>query len=118
MKRFGIGLRQHKSEKGVRRPGSLGAWTPSHTSFRAPMAGQLGFFTRIQYNNKIIKIGTINEKDVNPKGGFKHYGVIKTSYAFIKGSVQGPKKRPFLITSSIREKKKSQKQNFQFVELI
>ena len=29
IKRFGIGLKSHKSEKGRRRPGSLGAWTPS-----------------------------------------------------------------------------------------
>ncbi len=118
VKRFGISLKQHKSEKGRRRPGSLGPWIPSHTSFRAPMAGQLGFFTRIQYNNKIVSRGIINEKNINPKGGFKHYGLIKTNYLLLKGSIQGPKKRPLFLTYSLREKIKTKKQKFEFIKLI
>jgi large subunit ribosomal protein L3 len=118
VKRFGISLKQHKSEKGRRRPGSLGPWIPSHTSFRAPMAGQLGFFTRIQYNNKIVSQGNITEKNINPRGGFKHYGNIKTTYLILKGSIQGPKKRPILLTYSLREKKKTSKQNYELIRLI
>ena len=57
VKRFGITLKQHKSEKGRRRPGSLGPWHPARVIFRVPMAGQLGMFKRVIYNNKIIKIG-------------------------------------------------------------
>src|SRR3989344_6474237 len=34
VKRFGITLKAHKSEKGVRRPGSLGPWHPHHVIFR------------------------------------------------------------------------------------
>lgn len=118
VKRFGIGLRQHKSEKGVRRPGSLGPWIPAHTSFKAPMAGQLGFFTRIQVNNKIISQGNVNEKNINPKGGFKHYGNIKTNYLIMKGSIQGPKKRPVLLTYSLREKEKTSKQKYELMKLV
>ena len=54
VKRFGIQLKSHKSEKGQRRPGSIGPWHPAHTTFRAPMAGQLGMFTRTTYNNSIL----------------------------------------------------------------
>jgi large subunit ribosomal protein L3 len=34
VKRFGIGLKSHKSEKGRRRPGSLGPWHPARVIFR------------------------------------------------------------------------------------
>ena len=50
-KRFGLALKNHKSEKGVRGPGSGGAWHPARVTFQQPMAGQMGFFTRICYNN-------------------------------------------------------------------
>jgi large subunit ribosomal protein L3 len=118
VKRFGISLKQHKSEKGRRRPGSLGPWMPSHVSFRAPMAGQLGFFSRIQYNKKIVTQGKTSDKDITPKQGFKHYGNIKTNYLIIKGSILGPSKRPLLLTYGLREKRKSKKQKFEFIRLI
>ena len=54
VKRFGIKLKPSKSEKGRRRPGSLGPWHPARVIFRVPMAGQLGMFTRVVYNNKIL----------------------------------------------------------------
>lgn len=117
VKRFGISLKQHKTEKGVRRPGSLGPWTPKKVSFRAPMAGQLGFFTRTNYNNKILDINKISQKDINPASGFTHYGKIKTNYAIIKGSVQGAQKRPLLLTYPLRPRKKKIKENFELLSL-
>ena len=57
VKRFGITLKSHKSEKGRRRPGSLGPWHPARVTFRAPQAGQLGMFTRAIFNNKILNCG-------------------------------------------------------------
>ncbi|MEK6800530.1 MAG: 50S ribosomal protein L3, partial [Nanoarchaeota archaeon] len=71
IKRFGLGLKGHKSEKGVRRPGSLGPWHPARVTFRTPMAGQMGLFTRISYNLKLISSGNVSEKDINPKSGFQ-----------------------------------------------
>ena len=78
VKRFGITLKQHKSEKGRRRPGSLGPWHPARVTFRTPMAGQLGMFTRVLYNNKIIDVGKSegNEKLKN----IKNFGDVKTDY--------------------------------------
>lgn len=118
IKRFGIGRKQHKSEKGVRRPGSIGPWTPKKVSFRAPMAGQLGFFTRIQYNNKMLDIANINEKDINPKSGWMHYGLIKSGWVMLKGSVQGPPKRPLMLTYALRPTKRTEKLKLDVLEII
>jgi large subunit ribosomal protein L3 len=113
VKRFGIHLKQHKSEKGVRRPGSIGPWHPAHVSFRVPMAGQLGMFTRVAYNNKIIDMGKSEGKFKN----IKNFGDIKTDYLMVAGSIQGPTKRQLLITSSLKESKKQKKGQFEFIGL-
>jgi len=113
VKRFGITLKSHKSEKGRRRPGSLGPWHPARVTFRAPQAGQLGMFTRIIYNNKIIDIGESQNKFKN----LKNFGDIKTDYIIVSGSVQGPSKRQLIISSPLRETKKQLKKNYELVEL-
>ena len=118
VKRFGITLKAHKSEKGRRRPGSLAPWHPARVTFRTPMAGQLGLFTRVHYNSKIITSGNIKEKDINPKSGYKHYGKINSSYIVLNGSVQGPAKRQILLTPSFRPTKSQAKKKYEFVELI
>lgn len=117
VKRFGISLKVHKSEKGRRTPGSLGPWHPARVTYQAPMAGQLGLFSRIHYNLNVISSGNISEKDINPKSGFKHYGKIKTNYVILKGSVQGPSKRQILITPSFRPTKSQEKKQYEFIEL-
>ena len=114
VKRFGITLKSHKSEKGRRRPGSLGPWHPARVTFRAPQAGQLGMFTRIVYNSKIIDMGKSADK---PLRNIKNYGDVNTDYIIMKGSVQGPAKRQLLITSPLRETKKQSKKNYELVGL-
>ncbi len=114
IKRFGFGLKQSKSEKGRRRPGSLGPWTPSRVTFRAPLAGQHGFFTRIQYNSQIIDIGSAEKIKME----LPHYGTIKTTYVALKGSVQGPAKRQIMLTLSLRETKKAAKENFELLNFL
>ncbi len=114
VKRFGITLKSHKSEKGQRRPGSLGPWHPLRVTYRTPMAGQLGMFTRVVYNNEIVEIGT--EKNESLKN-IKNFGDIKTDYLLVRGSVPGVPKRQLLITPSFRETKKQAKKDFQLLEL-
>ncbi len=114
VKRFGITLKSHKSEKGRRRPGSLGPWHPARVTFRAPQAGQLGMFTRVIYNNKIIDMGKAENKFKN----IKNYGNIKTDYILVKGSIQGPAKRQLLITVPLRTTKKQLKKNFEFLGVL
>ena len=119
VKRFGITLKQHKSEKGRRRPGSLGPWHPARVTFRAPMAGQLGMFTRVNYNNSVIDLGSSQEKGKTERKlkNIKNYGDILTSYLIVAGSVQGPAKRQLLVTSPLRETKKQAKKAYELVEL-
>ena len=114
VKRFGITLKQHKSEKGRRRPGSLGPWHPARVIFRVPMAGQLGMFTRVVYNNKIIQIGKPEEMNLKNR---TNYGDVKTDYMIIRGSIQGPHKRQILLTYPLRETRKQIKKHFEFLEL-
>jgi len=117
MRRFGIALKSHKSEKGRRRPGSLAPWHPCRVTFRAPQAGQTGYHNRVAYNNLILKIGKIAEEDINKKGGFEHYGIVKTDYIVVKGSVPGPKKRGLVITPALRPTKFQSKKKFEVLEL-
>ncbi len=116
--RFGLTLKGHKSEKGVRRPGSLAPWHPARVTFRTPMAGQMGLFSRVNYNNNVITFGNVSEKNINPGTGFKHYGNIKTNYLVLKGRVQGPVKRVVLVTPSFRPTKRQGKKKYQFQELL
>ena len=117
VRRFGISLKSHKSEKGVRRPGSLAPWHPARVTFRAPQAGQTGYQSRITYNNLILEVGKISEKDINRKGGFEHYGIIKTDYIILKGSIPGPKKRGLMITTALRPTRFMAKKKFEVLEL-
>jgi len=117
LKRFGIKLKQSKSEKGRRKPGSIGPWHPSHVLFRVPMAGQLGMFTRVSYNKNVLEIGKISEKDINPKQGWKNFGNIKTEFIILKGSVPGSAKRQMLISLPLRKNKKTEKINYEVLKL-
>ena len=114
VKRFGITLRQHKSEKTKRGVGSLGPWNQQgHVMYRVPHAGQMGYHLRTQYNNLIV---TIDEKNITPSSGFHKYGLIKNKYVLLKGSIQGPKKRCIIISHSIRNK--TSNKNFEIKEIV
>jgi large subunit ribosomal protein L3 len=117
MDRFGIGLKDHKTEKGLRRPGSLGPWHPARVTFRTSQAGQHGYHSRMEYNKLIVKIGKTSEKDITPKGGFSHYGELKKDYMLLKGSIPGPKKRGLIITPSIKPSRIAAKQKFEVLEI-
>ncbi|MBI2057032.1 50S ribosomal protein L3, partial [Candidatus Pacearchaeota archaeon] len=117
VKRFGVKLRFHKTEKGQRKVGSLGPWHPARVTFRVPMAGQMGMFTRVHYNQKIISLGK-TPKDTDEKlKNIKNYGDIKSEYILLAGSVQGPAKRQLLITAPLRGSKDQLKKNYEFLEL-
>ena len=106
VKRFGIALRNHRSEKTKRGPGSLGGWKgQAHFMYRIAHAGQMGYHQRTEYNKQILKIAEKDEK-VNPKSGFKHYGIIKNPYLVLKGSISGPNKRLIRFNHTTRPNKK------------
>ena len=105
IKRFGISLKPHKSEKGVRQPGSRGPWCgQQHVMYRTAYSGQMGYHQRMQMNLQLLKIGTKPE-EINPKDCFPNYGAVKSTHLLVKGSVPGAKKRMIMLTQSIRMKK-------------
>jgi len=106
VKRFGVAIRQHKSEKTKRGPGNLGSWHPHHGNFYVAHAGQMGYHQRTEYNKWLIKIGTKAE-EINQKSGFKRYGIVKNPYVLVKGSIAGPAKRLIIFTNPIRPNKKT-----------
>ncbi|MBR9698871.1 50S ribosomal protein L3 [Candidatus Woesearchaeota archaeon] len=102
VKRFGVTLRSHKSEKVRRGPGSLGGWKgQGHVMYRVAHAGQTGYHQRTEYNKWLLKIGAA-PKEVHQDGGFIRYGVIKNTYLIVKGSVAGSKKRLIKFSHAIR----------------
>lgn len=91
VKRFGIGLRSHKSEKGRRGPANLGAWA-GNRSWTVSHAGRMGYHNRVDKNKWLLKIGE-KQEEINIKGGFINYGLVKSQYLILKGSLPGAKKR-------------------------
>ena len=104
--RWGVSRLARKTHRGLRKVACIGAWHPSRVKFQTPRGGQLGYHHRTEINKKIYKLGKAGaadygattefdptEKDINPMGGFSHYGVLKNDYLMIKGGVAGAKKR-------------------------
>jgi large subunit ribosomal protein L3 len=106
VKRHGIKRKQHKSRKTVRIVGAIGPWHPAAVTYTVPMAGQMGFHQRTEYNKRILMIGNEKENPITPKGGFLHFGVIKGDYVVIAGSVPGPAKRVIVMRYPMRPKVK------------
>lgn len=103
IKRFGVSLKQKKSEK-KKRSAILGSWTPKRVSWKVPHTGQMGYYTRTEFNKIIFAIKS-DPKEINKKGGFTSYGVIKNDYLLIKGSVPGARKRLIRFAEAIRPTK-------------
>ncbi len=100
VKRFGAQLRQHKTEK-KRRGIVLGPLRPAKVPWGQILPGKMGYHTRTEYNKEIIFVDEKPEK-VNPKGGFLRYGLVRTDYVLIRGSVPGPAKRLIRLVEAIR----------------
>ncbi len=111
VKRYGVPIRQHKSEKTKRGIGNLGAWTPKRVDYRVPQPGKMGYHLRTEYNKQILSLGE-EGKDVTPKGGITKFGVVKNNYLLVHGSVVGPRKRALVLTQALRLHKKIQKDAF------
>ncbi len=117
VKRFGISLKQHKSEKGVRRPGSLGPWHPARVNFRVPISGQTGFHTRITYNSIILGKESVSENKPGRKIEFHKYGKLSGDYILLAGSLQGPSKRQLILTKPLRAPKSKLKKKYELLEI-
>jgi large subunit ribosomal protein L3 len=103
VKRFGVALGPHKATKSRRTGGSLGGETQGTVMYTIPRPGQMGYHRRTDPNKRVLKLGN-DSKDITPAGGFLHYGVTKTDYIILKGSVPGPVKRMILLRKSMDDK--------------
>ncbi len=101
VKRHHIRILQHKSRKTKRGVGSIGPWHPARVMYTVPRYGQMGLERRTEYNKQILKLGD-NPEEVNPRGGFVRYGLVKNAYVMLKGSVPGVKKREVFLRKGMR----------------
>jgi len=92
VKRFGIKILPHKSRKTKRGVAAIGPWHPARIVYTVPRPGQMGYFHRVEYNKRILKIGS-DGSEITPEGGFVRYGLVRGNYVLIEGSVPGPVKR-------------------------
>lgn len=104
-KRWGIKLLSHRNSKHRRMIGNLGPKRPGYVRGTVPMAGQMGYHQRTEFNKKIIKVGE-EGAEINPKGGFLNYGEVRNTYVLVHGSVPGPTKRIIRFRDASRLPKK------------
>jgi len=102
--RMGVKKKQLKSRKRVREVGSLGPISPQYVMYTVPRGGQHGLHQRIEYDKKIMVMdNTENIKyEINPKGGFNHFGNVNGDFIIVRGSVPGTYKRLIKLRTQIR----------------
>lgn len=101
VKRWGVKLLSHKNSKHRRMAGTIGSFYPGYTKPSAPQAGQIGYHQRTEHNKRVLIIGDEGE-EVNPAGGFLHYGMVRNGYVVLHGSVPGPPKRLIRLRDAAR----------------
>lgn len=99
--RFGAKRLGHKAQKVRRKVGAIGPWNPHRTSWRVPQMGQLGFHARTEYNKRILRISNDAKEVANP-AGWKNYGIVKSAFVLVKGSVPGHTNRLVILRQALR----------------
>ncbi|MFQ6087416.1 MAG: 50S ribosomal protein L3 [Candidatus Methanofastidiosia archaeon] len=105
VKRWGVKIQSRKTNDMRRHVGSIGPWSPHKVMWTVPFAGQMGYQSRTEINKRILKINEAKHADVTPNGGFLNYGILRSYYALIKGSIPGPSKRLVRMRGAIRPPK-------------
>jgi large subunit ribosomal protein L3 len=105
-KRWGIKLLSHKNSKHRRGVANLGPKRPGYVRSTVPLAGQMGYHQRTEFNKQIMKIGA-EGSEITPKGGFLNYGDVVNTYVLVHGSVPGPTKRLVRLRDATRAPKKA-----------
>ena len=112
VKRFGIKIQPRKAKK-RRIVGSISPWNPSTVMWTVPRAGQMGYHNRTEYNKRILMISS-DANIINPASGFKNYGLVKSEFVILAGSVAGPAKRAIAFRTASR---KNNSGKFNIVEI-
>ena len=101
VQRWGVKLLSHKNSKHRRMYGTAGPWHPHFTMPTVPQAGQMGYHQRTEFNKRVLKFGE-DGADITPAGGFLGYGLVRSDYILIHGSVPGPSKRLVRLRDPMR----------------
>jgi large subunit ribosomal protein L3 len=101
--RWGVKTQSHKNSKNKKDAGNMGPVNPSFVRWTVPLAGQMGYHQRIEYNKRILKIGDKDE-EITPKGGFLHYGIVRNKYLIIHGTIPGAVPRMVKLRDAMRSK--------------
>ncbi len=105
VERFGVKLLPRNNSKHRRMIGTLGPWHPDWVRNTVPQAGQMGFQQRTSHNIRVLRVGTKDQVDgINPKGGYINYGLVRSDYVLVHGSVPGPAKRLIKFRDTVRQK--------------
>ncbi|MEM3140097.1 MAG: 50S ribosomal protein L3 [Nitrososphaerota archaeon] len=94
--RFKIKIQPRKKRKTRREVGAIGGRSPAYVTYTVPRAGQHGFHRRTEFNKRILAF-TENGLEYTPKGGFPHFGIVKTEAVLVEGSVPGAPKRTIVL---------------------
>jgi len=136
--RWGTKKLPRKTHKGLRKVACIGAWHPARVGYGVARAGQKGYHHRTEVNKKVYRIGKgyhmdngklvknngstqfdLDDKSINPMGGFPHYGEVKNDFVMIKGCTMGCRKRVITLRKSlITHTKRSalEKINLKFID--
>jgi large subunit ribosomal protein L3 len=115
--RMGIKRKQHKSRKSVRAVGVIGPWHPAAVMYTVARAGQHGFHQRTESGKRILSISNAKDAPITPKGGFEHFGDLKTDYALVRGSVPGTNRRVVVVRHPTRPHPKAKTAPVQVLEI-
>ena len=96
VKRWGVKILPRKKRKGRRVVGAIGGRTPRYVPYTVPRPGQLGYHRRTEFNKRVLSIEEDGTK-LTPKGGFPHFGIIKTKCVLVEGTIPGTPKRPIVM---------------------
>lgn len=107
VKRFGVSLRSHKSEKSNRKA-VIGPEGYGKVQYTAPQAGKMGYHLRTEYNKQIMAI--VQPEDIQISGGIGRFGQVKNPCLLIKGGVAGAKKRLITLAHAMRPDPKASTQ--------
>lgn len=104
VKRYGVSILQRKSRKTRRGVAAIGPWNPHYVMYTVPRSGQMGYHRRTEFNKRILKISS-DPSSINPASGWHKFGLIKTDYVVIEGSVAGTPMRPLILRTPARPPK-------------
>ena len=96
VKRYGVSILQRKSRKTRRGVAAIGPWNPHYVMYTVPRSGQMGYHRRTEFNKRLLKISSDTQAE-NPASGWHRFGIIRTGYAVVEGSLPGTPKRPLIL---------------------